>query len=626
MAFLDTISLHGPTFLSKPRSLPPINRSSLPFINPRKPLQVVTCTSPKTLLTTEQEFLKAVSESEDKSLPCVRSYENDLARLTLVGAVDFEQALTAAAADGGEAAAEHIDADMPAMVVETVFPGPSDEHSTVSTRLFLPARKVKERAKKLKSSLTDDILSSTTSRNILAMTFRQVVLQQLWNFELMLFRPGTERNIEDLENPREVSIYFSLSSSDERVIAQIAEVVCVFALESTKRNFYDIPLGQASINVFHWLNKPKRIVSKDSSVVLYKLFEDVVVKNMQSLLDSFNSIKANYKPLETKPKYFWWTSSEYSKLEKIGGPKFSNWASEYVPAYMLQIDADKIKHVKFEGWKKSAENRWEVILTHYQMVGLANILDIFYEDVYTLPDKEFSCDMVAKFTNFSKGKVLERFKRSSSLLKMLSVIFASGIFLLAINVLCQHCLPHLHRGRSSLREPTLFVSSEIDSPRFQSLEATELEVFCVSIVKKIKDALGWPGDIRTDINVGAWIGEVPIYLRVSESGFCSEDILTGSTSLEKSKADMKATAQDIASYQVVLSTNGRIVGFQPTSRVAVNHWAANPLSKELYGGRKLSPGFIETGLKTQCPKEVIVIELLISINPDARFALARPAQ
>ncbi|XP_057950087.1 uncharacterized protein LOC131145057 isoform X7 [Malania oleifera] len=584
MAFLDTISLHGPTFLSKPRSLPPINRSSLPFINPRKPLQVVTCTSPKTLLTTEQEFLKAVSESEDKSLPCVRSYENDLARLTLVGAVDFEQALTAAAADGGEAAAEHIDADMPAMVVETVFPGPSDEHSTVSTRLFLPARKVKERAKKLKSSLTDDILSSTTSRNILAMTFRQVVLQQLWNFELMLFRPGTERNIEDLENPREqVSIYFSLSSSDERVIAQIAEVVCVFALESTKRNFYDIPLGQASINVFHWLNKPKRIVSKDSSVVLYKLFEDVVVKNMQSLLDSFNSIKANYKPLETKPKYFWWTSSEYSKLEKIGGPKFSNWASEYVPAYMLQIDADKIKHVKFEGWKKSAENRWEVILTHYQM-------------------------------------------RSSSLLKMLSVIFASGIFLLAINVLCQHCLPHLHRGRSSLREPTLFVSSEIDSPRFQSLEATELEVFCVSIVKKIKDALGWPGDIRTDINVGAWIGEVPIYLRVSESGFCSEDILTGSTSLEKSKADMKATAQDIASYQVVLSTNGRIVGFQPTSRVAVNHWAANPLSKELYGGRKLSPGFIETGLKTQCPKEVIVIELLISINPDARFALARPAQ
>jgi len=41
---------------------------------------------------------------------------------------------------------------------------------------------------------------------------------------------------------------------------------------------------------------------------------------------------------------------------------------------------------------------------------------------------------------------------------------------------------------------------------------------------------------------------------------------------------------------VVLSTDGKIVGFQPTSGVGVNHWAANPLAKELYGGRSLSPG------------------------------------
>lgn len=40
----------------------------------------------------------------------------------------------------------------------------------------------------------------------------------------------------------------------------------------------------------------------------------------------------------------------------------------------------------------------------------------------------------------------------------------------------------------------------------------------------------------------------------------------------------------------MLSPEGKIIGFQPTSRVAVNHWAANPLTKELYGGKKLSPG------------------------------------
>ena len=58
-----------------------------------------------------------------------------MARLSLAGAVGFEQALTAAAADGGEAAAEHINSGLSAMVVETVFPGADDEHSTVSTRL-----------------------------------------------------------------------------------------------------------------------------------------------------------------------------------------------------------------------------------------------------------------------------------------------------------------------------------------------------------------------------------------------------------------------------------------------------------------------------------------------------------
>lgn len=45
--------------------------------------------------------------------------------------------------------------------------------------------------------------------------------------------------------------------------------------------------------------------------------------------------------------------------------------------------------------------------------------------------------------------------------------------------------------------------------------------------------------------------------------------------------------------QVVLSTEGKIVGFQPTSLVAVNHWSANPLAKELYGGKELSPGMYQ---------------------------------
>ena len=45
------------------------------------------------------------------------------------------------------------------------------------------------------------------------MMFRQVVLQQLWNFELFVFKPGTKRDMEDFENPREVRhlMFFSFA-------------------------------------------------------------------------------------------------------------------------------------------------------------------------------------------------------------------------------------------------------------------------------------------------------------------------------------------------------------------------------------------------------------------------------
>lgn len=539
----------------------------------------------------------------------MRSYENDLARLSLVGVVDFEQALTAAAADGGEAAQEHIAAGMPAMVVETVYPGLLSEHSTVSTRLFLPVRKVKQKANKLRNSFSEDILSSTTSRNILSMTFRQVVMQQLGNLRLVLFSPGTERNMEDLENSREVPAYFTLSSSDERVISVLAEVICISALESTERHFLENSIGKTSSNFFNWFQNPKRVVSEDSSVMMYKLFEDEIIQNAKSLLENFNSTKANYKPVLTESKICWWTSSAYSKLEKIGGPEFCNWTSEYVPAYKLQIDADKLKDVKFEGWKKSTENRWEVLLTHSQMVELASVLDMYYEDLYTLPNKRLSCGVVAKLPNLPKNK------KSSSLLKMFSVSLASGILLITISIMGQFFLPHLRTGRNPTNNLSLSISSSaIEYGQEQPLEYSKVEPFCISIVTKIKDTFSWSGGVMTETNFGAWIGDLPIYLRkVGETNYNSEDISTSS-------------AQDIASYQVVSSINGEIVGFQPTNRVAVNHWAANPLAKELYGRKKLSPGFMEPGLKIRYPGEVVIIELLMSANPDSRFALARPGQ
>ncbi|KAH9797164.1 Deneddylase [Citrus sinensis] len=543
MAHIHVHTLFSPTFCI-PRS---------PLTSSRNHFAALSCTSPKTTasLSSEQDVLQAVVESDGKTLPCVRTYENDLVRLSLFGAVGFDQALTAAAADGGQAANEHVVSGIPAMVVETVFPGPSGERATISTRL-VPAS-------------------------------------------------------------------FALTSSDERVISVLAEVVCLSALQSTESHFLDNSLRKTSSYFFRWFQKPKRITSKDSSVVVYKLFEDEIVENAKTLLETFNSTKESIKPVKMRSKHLWWTPSAHSKLEKIGGREFSIWTSENVPAYRLEIDVSRYNDVKLEGWRKSAENRWEILLTHSQMVGLADILDMYYEDIFSLPNKQLSCSVVTNYTNLPSKK------RDSSFLKILSVTLASGIFLVAISALGQRSSPHLHKGEKFSGELRSLASSEIWNALRQPVDAVKLEEMCVSIIKRIKDTFDWPGDIMTEMSIGAWIGEIPNYLKLShEDDSTSEGNLTAA--LEKIDPDIKSSMQDIASYQVVLSTEGKIVGFQPTSRVGVNHWAASPLAKEMYGGRKLSPGLIEPSLKIHLPNEVVLIELLMSVNPDSCFALARPIQ
>nr|GMD83242.1 uncharacterized protein LOC109171083 [Ipomoea batatas] len=628
MALAYTLSPATPLFSSRTNSLSrklPLPFHKLPLGTTRTPRVIFSCSARDPILpTSEQAILESVAEfyGAEKQLPGVRTYENDLARLTAVGAVGFQQALTAAAADGGEAADEHIESGMSNMVVHTVFPGPSDERSTISTRLFLPAIKVREKAKKMKSSTTKDLLSSTTSKNILAMTFRQVTLQQLWNFELILFRPGTERKMDDLENLREVPASFILKSSDEQLISVLAEVICLSALESTQSCFSAKSLRRQSNKLFPWWHSPKRIMSKDSSVILYNLLEHEVVANSATLLERFRLEIGKYKPKEAKWKSNWLASSAYLKLEWIGGPEFAAWVSECVPSYGLQINTDNFSNVKLEGWQELDTNIHWVVLTHSQMVGLADILDMFYEDVYTLPSKQLSSGAVAKAVNFSSRK------GSFSLLKWLSIVLATGIFLVAAKVLQLRFLPYLpNRKNPQCQEIHSLHSYDTNYIQNCFMESSKLEAHCVSIIKRIKVALGWPGEIRTTSGCCAWIGEIPKFLRSTmENGSNVSDVSSSSTHLENVE-EINASAQEIANYQVVLSMDGKIVGFQPTSRVAVNNWASNPLTKELYGGKDMSPGFLERGLNIRHPGQVVVLELLMSVNSKSHlgdFALVRP--
>lgn len=560
-------------------------------------------------------MLEAVAQAEGNPLPCVRSYENDMARLSLSGAVAFEQALTAAAADGGKAAGEHVSSGLPAMVIETVYPGPDDEHSTVSTRLFLPARKVKEKARKLRSSLSEDILSSTNSRNILAMTFRQVVIQQLWNYDLAIFVPGSQRNMEDLGSQREVAASFSLSSSDERVISRLAEAVCILALDSTQEEFMNGSSGKALDGFFNWFSKPKQFTSNDSSVVIFR-YEDEIVENAKSLLEKFNMVRAKYKMTNKKLRRSAWPSLMHSKLEKIGGPEFSIWAREYVPAYRVEIDADRLTDLKLEGWKRTTGNKWEIFLTHSQMVGLGNIIDMYFEDVYTLPSKQLSCDVDGN------PKKLSRKMQRFSLFGFLRTLLITASFVLTVGLMVKLWLPRLYNlRRRDPGEHQLLASSEsVHGEVHLSLDSSKLEAFCSATVGKIKDYYGWSGDIKFEPSVGAWIGELPIYFRTGvEADSRGRDISPTSDVLATSGEEQKSFAQDIASYQVFLSSDGRIVRLQPTNEAAVNQWSTNPLAKELHG-------LLEPGAAIRKPDEVLVLELLMSQSQDNFFSLVRRLQ
>ncbi|KAK4439997.1 hypothetical protein Salat_0334600 [Sesamum alatum] len=624
MALAPTPSL---LILLSPSSTFPLKTYAISF--PKRPLypsknshsltaSASSYNQPPSPPTSDQAILDAIANSDatQSSLPAVRTFENDLARLTLVGAVDFQQALTAAAADGGEAADEHLSSGIAAMVVETVFPGPSNDRSTVSTRLFLPARKVKEKAAKLKKSLTKEMWHGATSKNILAMTFRQVVVQQLWSLELALFSPGTERDMDNLENPREVPVLLTLSSSDKQVISEIGDVVCRAVLETTEGHFFRDSTNRGFMFI-NWFNKHRPISSRDSSVVLYNLLEHEILANARILLEKFNTGRGAHKLKGTNLKNSWWASPAFSKLEKIGGPEFCAWISECVPSYMLEIDANKLSDLKLEGWRKSEANRWEVVLTHSQMVSLADILDMYYEDVFTLPNKRLSCYAVAKSSNLAINK-------GSSLLKILSVVLVSGVFLVTITVLRKLYLPHLPLRKNYIQENSQIPFSDARFAAHHSVEISELETCSLSIIRRIKDSFCWPGEIRINSDACAWIGELPKFLRkVDDTDSNTLDILSTSIPLGASNEEIKAL-EDIASYQVVLSTDGNIIGFQPTNRIAVNNWAANPLAKELYGGKHLSPGLVEPGLKTGHPSGVVVLELLMSLNPKSSFALVRP--
>ncbi|CAL4890529.1 unnamed protein product [Urochloa decumbens] len=533
--------------------------------------------------------------SDGGLIPIARCYEGRLTRLEVAGAARREQAVAAAAAtDGGAAAEAHLSAGAEAMVVEAFLPGPDGGAS--STRVILQAKEVKDKSSK-----------------------------RLSNFRLEVFSPGSERDLQDLGKPPKVSMDFSVISSDEKLLASLAEAIFSSVVEDSRKNHLG---GTGSLFQMQQLH-----CSIDSSVCVHKISEAEILRNAKRCLESFNLLKSPQNLCNTKNG--WWPAPNYESLVKIGGPEFGLWAIEYIPTYKLQINAKAFENTNLEGRHDLKSNKWEVPLTHSQLVELGNIIDMYFEDQFTLPGKTFH-----PHWNSDPSRI----KKNNGYLNNLFTFLAGSCIILFVSVFAQLCWPRSLRDKRLLKGSSNVSSSQSYCSDINSLDSSEVQAFCTSIIKKMKDSYGCPGDVLVDAHIGAWVGELPDCFKGinSEDNTASGNVQHPDTFSQENQSQLvpininmsdlekivktQETLQSIASFQVVMSEEGKVVGFQPTNRPAVNHWSTNPLATLLYQGRALSPGILEPRLKIPRPAKAVPIELLMSVNQDSFFALARPIQ
>jgi len=163
---------------------------------------------------------------------------------------------------------------------------------------------------------------------------------------------------------------FTVSSSDQRFLAKLADVVCSCTLESTRKFYLQNAGGLPSNGIFDWFRKPQRTSLVDSSICVYRLSQGEILKDARNQVGKFDLVKGKFVYRGQSLKHSLLEPPNFSQLDKFGGPGFSEWAKEFLPAYRLQIDANTFKDAKLEGWQELSNNRWEVLLTHSQMVYL----------------------------------------------------------------------------------------------------------------------------------------------------------------------------------------------------------------------------------------------------------------
>eukprot|EP00250_Pteridium_aquilinum_P004298 c14519_g1_i1 orf=126-2150(+) len=588
----------------------------------------------------DDEMLRLMEDFKD-SFPIIRTYKNDLCTLEVCGSAARLSVLTAMASDKSFIAASNLMMGRRLTVRQTVLPGISGANSTISTKLFAPSLQIVERAKTL------SLPKGLSSGEFLHKFFEAVQMLQLSKFYIELHAPGTLRNMSALEKEERVQTVYSFEASNMSSLNQFGQALSLYAISGMKSN--------ASGSTFSSLLKKSRnklgwVPSHTSAIRLHVLSVEEIENEAKLLADATDSLDPSMS--YSRPDRLWWPAPALG-LETAKRCLYratDDWILEHVPMHKMHIDSG-VRDTQASGDGTLPRQSEEFNLTHAQLVDLAGVFDLFYEDRFTLSNKFFESGAILDFHCVSRSKTAQFFKAMAlgsiflgacifawlvaARMRRPSKITAGSLVLNTVDVAVV--------SKSDL--PPASKSIESNFPVNEQLPSEEMEYLCKLVVSKLVKAFSWDVQIQSCAGKGAWTEcpsaetnvaqncadtqqntfeemEEPAQLRSQLTPEMKGDLAIGRES-PKGKNDDPENRQASLLFQVTLSRDGSVLGFQPLNEAATSCWAAMPFAQNLHNVQNLKPGFWERPLKfRRPPTDAVVLEL--QMDPALPYVFVRP--
>ncbi|MCO5567890.1 hypothetical protein L7F22_021586 [Adiantum nelumboides] len=582
----------------------------------------------------DDEDMLRLMEGFADSLPIIRTYKNELCTLEICGSAPRLSVLTAMAADKSYFAASNLLRGRPLTIRQTVLPGASGVNSTISTKLFAPSLQVVERAKKL------SLPKGLSSGEFLHKFFEAVEMFHLSKFYVKINAPGTLRNLSALDKEERIQPLYSFEALNTGALNKVGKALALYAVFGLRSE----GSGNTFSNLMKKLWKKDEWVPSQASAVRFRELSVEEIQNKAKLLaDSIDPVTRR------RAERLWWpvpvlamkTAKSYLDKATV------DWIYEYVPMHKMCVDPEVLDT---QGATEARLPRQpaEFDLTHAQLVDLAGVFDMFYEDRFTLSDKDFQTEAILDFHSVSRSKTA----RFLEVMTLGSLILGAAIFAWLVSSrlrgpsnrtagnLVLNTVDVAVISKSEL--PSIGTNDESNFPVNEQLPAEEMQSLCKLVIAKLVGTLAWNVDIRSDPSKGAWTEsrtrgpqnlinsqeDVSDAIKEPlESSLQAEDEIKGDHIIEKNsqkeKIDHAENDKEIPIFQVALSIDGTILGFQPLNEAATYCWASMPLAQSLHNVTQLKPGFWERPLKfRRPPSDVVVLEL--HVDPASLYAFARP--